>query len=42
MSMVIGIPLNAALFGYTMTPDEIEKSMLRSVDLFLHGILHSK
>lgn len=37
-SMVVGMPLHAAMFGYTLSPEEIDKYTHMSVDLFLNGV----
>jgi TetR/AcrR family transcriptional repressor of mexJK operon len=38
MSMVVGMPLHAALFGYTLSPEEIDSYTQMSIDLFLDGV----
>jgi TetR/AcrR family transcriptional repressor of mexJK operon len=37
-SMVVGMPLHAALFGYTLSSEEIDRYTQMAVDLFLNGV----
>jgi TetR/AcrR family transcriptional repressor of mexJK operon len=37
-SMVVGMPLHAALFGYMLSAEEIDRYTHMSVDLFLNGV----